>query len=351
MQENISIRLMRFTKLRGVWLALLTLILGQSGAAQNQEKLRIVGAGTTSPLAVYSRWFQDFEKIHPNFDFIYIPSGSETGIDLATSGRADFGATDAPLSNQALAKGNVLEFATLLMAIVPIYNVPGVFHRLKFSSQALAGIYLGTITRWNDPAIAATNPEVALPASKIVVVHSAAGRGTTYIWSDYLSKISVEWRTKVGRSISVEWPVGEACEGNGNLAKTVKQTPNSIGYVELVYAARDQLPTGLVENAAGNFVGADVVSITAAATAPARQATSGFRASITNPVGDWSYPIASFTWILISANSGSPAKQDAMKQFLRWMLEDGQTQVQPAGFAPLPKVIVEEELHALQRIP
>jgi phosphate transport system substrate-binding protein len=215
----------------------------------------------------------------------------------------------------------------------------------------LAGIYLGTITRWNDPAISTANPQVQLPASKIVVLHSVAGRGSTYIWSDYLSKVSAEWRTKVGRGMAVEWPVGKEAEGNSNLARMVKQVSNSIGYVELVYAVQNQLPSGLVQNAAGNFIAADSSSITAAGAAAVRLTPSDWRTSITNPPGDRSYPITSFTWILFSENVGSASKQEAIKQFLRWALEDGQSNVEPAGFAPLPKTIVETELRSLEGMP
>jgi len=341
---------MRF---RGFWppILFLALALVQAAVAQNPEKIRLVGVGTTSVLTVYSKWFQEFEKIRPEVHFVYIPSGSGTGIELRTSGTADFGGTDVPVTDKQLANAKVLQVATLLVAIVPIYNLPGLSRPLKFSPQALAGIYLGTITQWNDAAISGPNPEVPLPASKIVVIHSVAGRGSTYIWSDYLSKVSPEWKTKIGRGIDITFPVGKGIEANGNLARAVKETPNSIGYVELNYARRNELPSGQVQNTAGNFISADISSVTAAAIAAAKSKPTDSRVSITNPPGEKSYPICSFTWILASENSESTSKQQAMKDFLQWMLDEGQAHVEPAGFARLPRAIVEQEQRAIERIP
>ena len=268
---------------------------------------------------------------------------------MVTSRTADFGSSDAPLSDKQLAKYNVLQFAVLLGAIVPIYNLPGVT-QLKLTRHALAGIYLGTITKWNDPAISVPNPEIQLPASSIAVIHSADGRGSTYVWSDYLSKVDMGWRTRVGRGISVKWPVGKEGDGYGNIARMVRETPNSIGYVELVYAMQNRLPYGQVQNAAGNFISADSATLTAAAAAGAKAIPADFRAAITNPQGDRSYPISSYTWILISKN-GSTSKRDAMKDFLRWVLNEGQTYVEQAGFARLPPAVVEQELRAIDEVP
>ena len=328
----------------------LTLLLGlaQIAPPQNSARIQLVGVGTTSPLAVYSKWFEAFEKTRPDLHFSYIPSGSEIGIEMVTSGTSDFGGTDAPMTAAQLTKARVLQFPTVLGAIVPIYNLPGVAEPLRFSSKALAGIYLGSITRWDDPAISGPNPQLQLPSSNIAVIHSAAGRGSTYIWSDYLSKVSAKWRTRIGRRISVAWPVGKEGDGNGNLARMVKETPNSIGYVELVYAMQNNLPCGRVQNAAGNFISADSSSITAAAAASATH--SDFRLSLTNPAGDQSYPISSFTWILVSENTG-PTKQEAMKDFLRWMMNQGQAYAEPAGFARLPRAIVEPVLREIEKIP
>ena len=335
---------------RRFWLLPFVLALAQIAASQNAEKVRLVGVGTPTPLPLYSKWFEAFEKAHPNLHFSYLPSGSERGIEMMTSGGADFGATDAPMSDRQLAKVGVLQFATILEAMVPVYNLPGVGELLRFSPKALAGIYLGTITKWNDPAIAGQNPKIQLPSSNIAVIHSAVGRGSTYIWSDYLSKVSVEWRTRVGRGSSIKWPVGKEAEGDGNLARMVKETSNSIGYVELIYAAQNQLSYGQVQNAAGNFIIADSSSINAAAVAAAKATSSDSRSSITDPSGDKSYPISGFTWILVPEKMES-TKQEAIKDFLQWMLNEGQTHAQQAGFARLPTAIVEPELKLIERIP
>jgi phosphate transport system substrate-binding protein len=332
------------------WLLPFVLAVAQIAASQNAEKVRLVGVGTTTPLPIYSKWFQAFEKARPNVHFSYVPSGSEAGIEAMTSGGADFAATDAPMTDRQLAKVKVLQLATVLEAMVPIYNLPGLAEPLRFSPKALAGIYLGTITKWNDPAIAGPNPKIQLPSSDIVVIHSAAGRGSTYIWSDYLSKVSAEWRTRVGRGIVIKWPVGKEAQGNGNLARMVKETSNSIGYVELVYVAENQLSYGQVQNSAGNFIIADSASIHVAAAAAAKATSSDFRFSITDPSGDKSYPISSYTWILVPETMES-AKQEAIKDFLRWMLNEGQTYAQQNGFARLPTAIVEPELKLVESIP
>jgi phosphate transport system substrate-binding protein len=333
-----------------LWRLIFVLGLAQIVLSQNSARIQLVGVGTTSPLAVYSRWFEAFEKTRPDLHFSYIPSGSEIGIEMVTSGTSDFGGTDAPMTGAQLTKARVLQFPTVIGAIVPIYNLPGVAEPLRFSSKALAGIYLGSITKWDDAAISGPNRQLQLPSSNIVVIHSAYGRGSTYIWSDYLSKVSAEWRTRVGRGISVAWPVGKEADGNGNLARTVKETPNSIGYVELVYAMQNNLPYGRVQNAAGNFISADSSSITAAAVTAASARSSDFRLSLTNLAGDRSYPISSFIWILVSENMG-PTKQEAMKDFLRWMMNEGQAYAEPAGFARLPRAIVEPVLREIEKIP
>jgi phosphate transport system substrate-binding protein len=242
------------------------------------------------------------------------------------------------------------QFATVLGALVPIYSLPGVSRRIRFSPQVLAGIYLGTITKWNDPAIVAATPGFQLPAVNIVVIHSANRRGSTYVWSDYLSEVSVEWRTRIGKGISIHWPTGMEAQGHGNVIRMVKETPNSIGYVELAYAAQNGLPHGLVQNAAGNYVSADFASITAAAVAAAKAIPSRSCPSIVNAPGQGSYPISSFTWILISQKMDSLTKQEGMKDLLRWILNEGQTYVEASGFAKLPPQMVEEELTAIDRM-
>jgi phosphate transport system substrate-binding protein len=331
------------------WL-IFVLALAQITPSQNAAPVQLIGVGTTFPLPLYSVWWQAFQTIHPGISIKYLPLGSSSGIEMLASGGTDFGASDAPMSDRQFLRGKALHFPTVLGAIVPIYNLPDVVEPLRFSPKALAGIYLGTITKWNDPAISGPNPEVQLPSSNIAVIHSAAGRGSTYIWSDYMTKVSVEWRTRVGRGSSVKWPVGTEAQGSGNVARMVKQTSNSIGFVELAYAVQNRLPCGQVQNAAGNFITADSSSVSAAAAASAKAMPSDFRASITNPSGRRSYPIASFTWILVSENMNS-TKREAMKDFLRWMLGEGQTYAESAGFTRLPQAIVEPELRAVEEMP
>jgi phosphate transport system substrate-binding protein len=299
---------------------------------------------------LYSVWWQNFRTTHPEIQIKYLPFGSAAGIEMQASGAADFGASDVPMTDKQLSRGNVLHFPTVLDAIVPVYNVAGVVAPLKFSAKALAGIYLGTITRWNDPILSSANPDLQLPDENIAVIHGAAGRGSTYIWLDYLSKVSVEWRATVGRGGSVRWPIGSEADGNGKVAKMVKSTSNSIGYVELAYAIHSGLLYGQVQNAAGNFISADSASIGGAAGTVAKSMATDFRASITNPNCARCYPIASFTWILVPEKI-SAAKREALKDFLRWMLVEGQTFAEPTGFTRLPKSVVEAELKAVEAIP
>ena len=333
---------MHFRRFR--WL-LLALALAHTAPSQDSAQIQLVGVGTTFPLPLYLLWGQTFQEARPDIQIKYLPFGSRAGIDMLVSGSADFAGSDVPMTDKQLLKTKALHFPSVLGAIVPIYNVPGVTKSLRFSPKALAGIYLGTITRWNDPAISDSNPEVQLPSSDIVVIHSVSGRGSTYIWSDYLSKVSGEWRTRVGRGDSIVWPIGKEAEGNGNVARMVKETLNSIGYVEVFYAKQNRLPRGQVQNSTGNFIAADSLSISAAAAAAAKAMPPDFRVSITNPAGERSYPICSFTWILIPERTGA-IKKRAVKDFLRWMLTDGQSYAEPAGFTKLPKAIVEQELKA-----
>src|ERR1700676_1370020 len=245
---------------------------------------------------------------------------------------------------------NILHFPTVLGADVPTYNVPGVTAALNFTPDALSGIFLGKITKWNDPAITGANKGVNLPASDIIVVHRSDGSGTTYIWTDYLSKISDEWKTKVGKGTSVNWPVGLGGKGNEGVTGLVKQTPNSIGYVELIYAVQNNIPYGSVKNSSGNFVKADLASVTAAAAGAAKQMPDDFRVSITDAPGKTAYPISSFTWLLIPQKFQDAPKRDAIKGFLKWMLADGQSSVEALSYAKLPKEVVEKEKKAIENI-
>jgi phosphate transport system substrate-binding protein len=282
----------------------------------------------------------------------YQSIGSGGGIRQLLDRTVDFGATDGPMSDEELARARVkiLHFPTVLGADVPSYNIPGVTAELKFTPQALAGIFLGKITRWNDPAIAGANPGVTLPAQDIVVVHRSDGSGTTYIWTDYLSKVSDEWRTRVGRGTSVNWPVGLGGKGNEGVAGLVKQTPYSLGYVELIYAIHNKMPYGAVRNSAGTFVKATLESVSAAAASVAAAMPDDFRVSITNPAGANAFPIASFTWLLIPARVEDPAKRTAMKDFLTWMISNGQQYCEPLAYAKLPKEVIAKETRAIALI-
>jgi phosphate transport system substrate-binding protein len=309
-------------------------------------------AGATFPYPIYSKWFDVYHQAHPNVQINYQSIGSGGGIRQLQAGTVDFGASDGPMTDEQLAqsKFKVLHFPTVLGADVPSYNIPGVSAELNFTQKALAGIYLGTITKWNDPAITSANPGVNLPANDIVVVHRSDGSGTTYIFTDFLSKASDEWKNKVGKATSVNWPVGLGGKGNEGVSGLVKQTPNSIGYIELVYAAQNGIAFGKVQNAAGKFVKADLASVTAAAAGAAKDMPEDFRVSITNAPGASAYPISSFTWLLIPAQIQDAAKREAIKDFLKWMLTQGQGYNEGLTYAQLPKPVITKELKAISLI-
>jgi len=312
----------------------------------------VTGAGATFPYPIYSKWFDEYHKLHPDIQINYQSIGSGGGIRQVTAGTVDFGATDGPMTDEQLAQAKVkiLHVPTVIGAVVPTYNVEGVTEPLRFTPAALAGIFLGTITKWNDPAIAKSNPGVRLPSADILVVHRSDGSGTTYVWTDYLSKVSEAWKGKVGRNTSVNWPVGLGGKGNEGVAGLVKQTPFSVGYVELIYAVQNKLPYGLVQNASGEFVKADLPSVTAAAGAFAKAMPADFRVSITNPPGKGAYPIASFTWLLVPANPPDARKGSVIVGFLKWMLTDGQKMTEALSYAPLPRDVVELVQRSLGQI-
>ncbi len=318
--------------------------------------LSINGAGATFPYPVYSKWFDEYQKKNSQVQINYQSIGSGGGIRQITEGTVDFGASDGPMNDEQLKAFQdkhgfgILHFPTVLGADVPTYNIPGVTSALNFTPEALAGIFLGKITKWNDPAIVATNKGVRLPANDIVVVHRSDGSGTTYIWTDYLSKVSDEWKNKVGKGASVNWPVGLGGKGNEGVTGQIKNAPSSIGYVELIYAVSNNIPYGSVKNSSGNFVKADLVSVSAAAAAVAKTMPDDFRVSITNPPGNTAYPIASFTWLLIPEKFSDTAKRDAIKGFLSWMLEDGQNYTEQLSYARLPKEVIAKEKEALAKI-
>ena len=331
-----------------VWLLLgaAAMVAAQSGT------VLLNAAGATFPYPIYSKWFDVYHTAHPNIQINYQSIGSGGGIRQLQAGTVDFGASDGPMSDEQLAqsKFKILHFPTVLGADVPSYNIAGVSGELNFTQKALAGIFLGTITKWNDPELTKANPGVNLPSADIVVVHRSDGSGTTYIWTDFLSKVSDEWKNKVGKGTSVNWPVGLGGKGNEGVSGLVKQTPNAIGYIELVYAAQNGIAFGKVQNAAGKFIKADLAGVTAAAAGVAKNMPDDFRVSITDAPGATSYPIASFTWLLIPAHIEDAAKRDAIKDFLKWMLTEGQKYNEGLTYAQLPKAVVEKELKAISLI-
>jgi phosphate transport system substrate-binding protein len=335
---------------------LLLVVLAVAGVLWADSPLSINGAGATFPYPMYSKWFDEYHKKYANLQINYQPIGSGGGIKQVTEGTVDFGGTDGPMNDDQLKAFQdkhgfgILHFPTVLGAAVPTYNIPGVDAALNFTPDALAGIFLGKITKWNDPAIAGVNKGVNLPANDIVVVHRADGSGTTYIWTDYLSKLSNEWKTKVGNGTSVNWPVGLGGKGNEGVTGTIKNTPNSIGYVELIYAETNKIPYGNVKNAAGVFVKASLAAVSAAAAGKAKEMPDDFRVSIVNAPGKAAYPISSFTWLLIPEKFSDATKRDAIKGFLKWALADGQGYAENLSYAKLPKEVVAKELKAINKI-
>jgi|SRR5579884_3567835 len=320
------------------------------------DTVLINGAGATFPYPIYSKWFDAYHKLFPNIAINYASVGSGAGIKQITEGTVDFGASDMPMTDdqlkeyQAKRGAPVLHFPTVIGADVAAYNVPGVSKDLSFTPEALAGIFLGKITKWSDPELKKANPGVNLPDKDIVVVHRSEGSGTTFVWVDYLAKISPEWKTKVGVNSSVNWPVGLGGKGNEGVAGLIKQTPYSLGYVELIYAVQNNMGYGRVRNSAGTFVKADLASVTAAAAGAAKQMPADFRVSITNAPGKDSYPISSFTWLLVPSKINDPVKKKAIHDFVQWMLTDGQNMVEALSYARLPKEVVAMETKALTKI-
>jgi phosphate transport system substrate-binding protein len=325
------------------------LVLAGSGRAQT---VQIDGAGATFPYPIYSKWFSEYNKLHSEVQINYQSIGSGGGIRQLTNQTVFFGATDGPMTaeQQQSAPGRILHLPTVLGGVVPIYNIPGVDAELKFTGKALADIFLGKVTKWNDPAIAGANPGVQLPASDITVAHRSDGSGTTYIFVDYLSKVSPDFKKTVGVATSVNWPAGIGGKGNEGVAGLVKQSPGSIGYVELIYALQNKIAYGSVQNMAGEFVRASVEAVTTAAAAAAKQMPPDFRVSITNAPGPGVYPISSFTWLLFYENPKDKKKAKIMVDFMKWALADGQKYCKDLGYAPLPEGVVALEMEAIKRI-
>ena len=326
-----------------------TLALGAGVAAQS---LQINGAGATFPNPIYSKWFDEYSKKNPNVRINYQPIGSGGGIRQVTAQTVFYGATDGPMTEEQIlaAPGKIVHLPTVLGADVPVYNLPGVSGEIKFTGAVLADIYLGKVTKWNDPALVKLNPQAKLPATDITVVHRSDGSGTTYIFVDFLAKASAEWKKRVGVATSVNWPTGVGGKGNEGVSGLVQQVPGSIGYVELIYALQNKIAYGSVQNLAGEFVRASAQSVTAAAAGAAAKMPADFRVSITNAEGKGVYPISSFTWLLLYENPKDKAQSKAMVDFVKWALADGQKFAPELGYAPLPAEVVKLELAALAKI-
>lgn len=309
------------------------------------------GAGATFPYPMYSKWFSEYHKLHSDVQMNYQPIGSGGGIHQVIVGTVDFGASDMPMTDDQLkeAKFKVLNIPTVLGAVVPAYNIPGVTGEVKFTPEALAGIFLGTISKWNDKAITGPNPGVNFPDQEIIVVHRSDGSGTSFIWTDYLSKISADWKSQVGSGTSVKWPKGLGGKGNEGVAGSVRQLKGAIGYVELIYAVQNNIAFGSVKNSSGNFLKASLEGVTAAA-ASAPKMPADFRVSITNAPGKDAYPISSFTWLLIPAESKDPAKGKILSDFLNWMVTDGQKMTSALSYAPLPDNVVQKVKEAIKEV-
>jgi phosphate transport system substrate-binding protein len=305
------------------------------------------GAGATFPYPMYSKWFNEYHNLHSDIQINYQSIGSGGGIRQVTAGTVDFGASDGPMTDEQIAQSKIklLHVPTVLGSVVPAYNIPGVTQEVKFTPDILAGIFTGKISNWSDPAIAKVNPEIKFPSQSITVVHRSDGSGTTYVWTDYLSKISPEWQGTTGKGTSVKWPVGVGGKGNEGVAGMIRQLPGSLGYIELIYAVQNKIMYGSVKNSSGQFIKASLESTTAAAAGVKMPAD--FRVSITNSPAKTAYPIASFTWLLVPTNPADQNKGKVLKDFLFWMLDKGQTMTEALSYAPLPKEVVEKEKAAI----
>ena len=327
------------------------LLAGLALALPVMAQTQLNGAGATFPYPMYSKWFSEYNKLHPDVQINYQSIGSGGGIRQVLNGTVDFGASDGPMTDEQLkeAKTKILHIPTVLGADVPAYNIPGVTGEIKFTQDALAGIFLGKIQKWNDPAITQANPGMKFPDKSIIVVHRSDGSGTTYIFTDYLSKVSKEWEGTAGKGTSVKWPVGLGGKGNEGVAGQIRQLEGSIGYIELIYAVENNIAYGSVRNSAGNFVKASLAGVTeAAASSPKMPAD--FRVSITDAPGKTAYPISSFTWLLIPEQAQDPKKGKIIADFLNWMVTDGQKMTNQLSYAPLPANVVEKVKAAIKQV-
>jgi len=328
-------------------IALLCVVLAAPAFGQTT----VNGAGATFPNPMYQKWFSEYHKAHPDIQFNYQSIGSGGGIRQVLAQTVDFGASDGPMTDEQLsqAKTKILHIPTVMGAVVPAYNVPGVSTELNFTPEVLAGIFLGKITTWNDPAIAKANPGISLPNQTIIVVHRSDGSGTTYIFTDYLTKVSSEWANGPGKGTSVKWLVGLGGKGNEGVAGMIRQMQGGIGYIELIYAVQNKIDYGLVKNPGGTFVKASLESVTAAA-ASVKSMPADFRVSITNAPGKDAYPISSFTWLLIPEKSKEAAKGKILADFLTWMVDDGQKMTAELTYAPLPGNVAEKVKGAIKSV-
>lgn len=323
------------------------LLLALGAAAQAQH---LTGAGATFPYPIYSKWFAEYSAAHPGVEINYQSIGSGGGITQVTHSVVDFGASDMPMTDQALASSPVklIHIPTVLGAVVPVFNVAGV-QDLKLGPEVLADIYLNKIQNWNDPKIAKDNPDVTLPNDRIIVVHRSDGSGTTFIWTDYLSKVSKDWNDGPGKGTSVNWPTGIGGKGNENVASLVRQNPGAIGYVELIYALQNHINFGEVRNASGKWLKASIEGVTAAAATA--KIPGDYRVSITNAPGDASYPISSFTYLLIPAKPIHPENEKVIKDMLSWIIKSGESETEKLSYAPLPQNLAEKVLNTVYALP
>ena len=327
----------------------LALVASLSLAAGAQK---LTGAGATFPNPIYSRWFTEYSQQHPGVQINYQSVGSGAGIRQVSTKIVDFGAADVPMTDQQLGESQVKLFhiPTVLGAVVPVYNVPGVGSDLKFSPDVIADIYLGRINKWDDPRIARDNPGVKLPDHGILPVYRSEGSGTTFIFTDYLSKVSPDFLAKIGRAASVRWPLGIGQKGNEGVAGMIRNSPYTFGYVELIYAVQNKMSYGMVKNHDGQWIKASTDGVTAAAASASKNMPADYRVSITNAPGATSYPISSFTWLLIPVQSADPSKGKVLVDFLHWMLEHGESEAAPMTYAPLPKPVADRVLQTIKQI-
>jgi phosphate transport system substrate-binding protein len=321
-------------------------------ASADTKPITLLSAGSTFIYPILAKWCKEYRNLHPDVQISYDPVGSSRGVARTLGGKVDFGGSDGPLTDEQIrhAQRKIVHVPVVLGAVVPSYNLPGVAREVRFTPAALAGIFLGKITRWNDPELVRANPDLHLPAHELTVLFRADGSGTTYVWTDYLSKVSTDWNKRVGRGMSVAFPVGFGANYNEGVLGLIKDRPYSIGYLQVTYAVEGHVQTGTVKNATGNFVRADSAGITAAAAATATNMPDDFRATITNAADSDAYPISSFTWLLVPEHIEDKVKRQTIIGFLRWVLTDGQSLAGPLHYAPLPGDVASQALRAVDQI-